>query len=545
VLTSLRARLRDRPLEYLALALIVGFGAWTRVSGFSHGDPWFDDAWVVLSSKVPLGTAVHMVNTTPVFSLLMRWWILLKPGALWWAQLPVFVLGLGTIVAVFALLRYFAMWWPLAYLGALVIAVSPIAVAYSTRVKQYNLDILLACAVLWLFERWRRDPDRTRAVALAVTGAGALLVSAATMVVTIPACVAVAHAMAVERRRRADGAIVLGSVAVVGAGEYLEWLRHLSHGLDVGWTHRGYMLTFKSAQLFKFSLETMGTQLFHWMLDVPIGHQPDPSKAVTRAGEIIAAITAALLISVTAPVLIGAARRLRQVVGPLVVPAGAVVLAALLGLLAISPFGGGRTDEVFYPALLLVFAGAVSWLARRWRPLVSVLLVGALAAAGSCVMVGARNRAQYPTIDLRGLYAKFGPHVGPYQFVVIDPWLSFTWADDGLSRTSVSLVQSFPFGWSQGFHVVSDDNKVIISDQYFFPSGEYGGLSHFLNALWYVGETGGPTWPVPGPQDKLYQTRNYVALLDDGWVPTTTVYHATHTIAILMKYEPTKTASGG
>jgi hypothetical protein len=534
-------RLSRRWLRITVLVVTVLFGAWTRWSGFDHGSPWFDDAWVVVSSRVKFATAFHMVNTTPLFSLAMRSWILLKPGVLWWDQLPIFILGLGTIVAVFFLLRYFEMWWPVPFLGALVMAVSPIAVDYSTRVKQYNLDILLACTVLWLFERWRRNPARRSAVALAAASALALLISATTIIVIAPICLLVMHAALVDRPRRRDGAVVVGTVGVVGVVEYVVWLRHLSNGLDVGWTNRGYLLTFKTAHKFVFSLETMGSQLFHWMIGVPTGHPPDPSKLITTAGLLIAAITALLLAAVSLPVLVQLLRHRKSVASPLAAPALAIVFAVALALLAISPFGGGRTDEVFYPALLLLFGGLVSKVAKvQVNNLSRVLLVGVVIASASLVLVGVRNRAHYPTIGLQTLYNKFEPHVTSYEFVVVDPWLTFTWAADDLSKTSISFEHEF-FDWSQGFHVVSDNPKVIISNQYFFPNSEFGGLSRYGHKLWYVGETGSTSWPIPSKNDKLYATRDYLALIKDGWVPTTTQYQAAHTIAILMQYDPTKT----
>ena len=210
-----------------ALALIVGFGAAVRAYGFSHSDPWFDDAWVVLSTKVNLSSAVHMVDTTPLFTLGMRSWIKLHPDSLWWAQLPVFLAGLLGIVSVFLLLRYYKLWWPLAYLGALIVAASPVAITYSTRIKQYNLDILLACALWWLFERWRRSPSRRSAVAVAAVAAVSLLISATTIVVIAPiGAVAVLLAWR-QRERRGDVAIIVVASGVTLVAEYLIWLRRL------------------------------------------------------------------------------------------------------------------------------------------------------------------------------------------------------------------------------------------------------------------------------------------------------------------------------
>jgi hypothetical protein len=472
------------------LLVIVAFGFWTRVTGFSHGSPWFDDAWVVLSSRESLSTALRMVNTTPLFSLGMRSWILLHPGALWWDQIPVFIFGLIDIVAVYLLLRYFKMWWPIPYLGALIIAVSPIVVSYSTRVKQYNTDVLSCCLIFWLFERWRRSPTRGRAVTLAVVVALVLLTSASSLVVVAPMCVVVVHAAWVERKRLTDAVIVVATAVVTAAVEYVVWLRHLSNGLDVGWTNRGYLLTFKTGKKFGFALENMGSELFHFMLDIPAGHPPNPSKLITPMGAVVALLTAIALVAATTWVVVPALRRLGQVAGPLVAPALTVACAVVLGLAAISPFGDGRTDEVFYPALLLVFGAVVTRLAKvHWRHAVSTLLVGAVVAVGALAYVGATTREPYPTIGLVSLYHQLAPKLNSGEAVVVDPWLDFAWADDDLTPTSVSFAHTF-FDWSQGFHVVSEDRNVVMSNEYFFPNSAMNGLKYYFSTLWYVGEPG-------------------------------------------------------
>ena len=91
----------------LLLLVIVLFGFWTRISGFSSHQLWFDDAWVAVPAKAPLSQAIHMVDTTPLFSIAMRQWILWGPDATWWAQIPAFITGLIAIVAVYRLLKYF------------------------------------------------------------------------------------------------------------------------------------------------------------------------------------------------------------------------------------------------------------------------------------------------------------------------------------------------------------------------------------------------------------------------------------------------------
>ena len=528
--------LASRWTRWIALAIVVLIGALTRAPGFSSGQPWFDDAWVVLPAREPLSTAIHMVDTTPLFTLTMRSWILINPHSLMWDQSPIFVLGLVSIVAVYLLLRFFKVSELLALLGALVIAVSPVAVTYSTRIKQYNLDIIFACLVLWLFERWRRSPDRRGALAVAGVSSIALLSSASSMVIVAPVCLVALHGAVVERRRRVDAAVLIGVVGTVFVAEYLIWLRHLSHGLHVGWTNRGYMLTFTTFRKFAFSLENMGSEFFHWMIAMPAGHPPDPSKQITAAGMLVSAGTVLVLAAVSLPVLWRAARNFRTVAGPRTAAAIAIWFAVFLALAGVSPFGGGRTDEVLYPAVLLLLLGALSEVVpRRAVPTRAVVILG-VAVAATLVVVGATNPAAYPTTKLTALYAKLEPRVTSHQYIVVDPWLTFGWGVGGYTKTSVSFSHSF-FDWSQGFHVVSDDPQVVISDQYFFPQYIWRYLHQTHHELWYVGMTAGASWPTPSAQDPLVSTRNYHALRLLGWVPTSTTLRTDHTIAILMRYD--------
>jgi len=524
----------------VALVAIVLFGAWTRAPGFTRGDLWFDDAWSAMSSRVDLSTASRMVATTPLYSLSMRSWILLHPGVSWWAQIPAFVLGLATIVAVFLLLRYFKTWWPLPFLGALVIAASPVAIEYSTRVKQYNADILLSCLVLWLFERWRRDPTRRGVIALAAACCLAILISATTIIVVGSAAAVAIVAAVAEARRRRDAVVLISSIFVAGSIEYLVWLRHLAHGLYVGWTARGYLLSTKTTHKLAFSLQVMGTGLFHWMIGAPTGHPPDPDHHVTTAGLLIAALTTVVLVYVVGRVFVALLRHPRSLPGPLVVSAAAVSISALAALAKLSPFGGGRTDEVIYASVLLLFAGVVTDLvARHGRLAGRVALAGVVVAAAACVAVGRDHRAQYPVIDLRGLAAKLDARRHPGDVTVVDPWLTFAWGLYDLAPNHVSFQPAL-FGWSQGFHIVSDAPRVSISEEYFFPSWLYNLIPGESHRLWFVGETGSSSWPRPSAKDKLYVTRNYNYLISQGWRPTATVLTSTHTVAILMTYRPTR-----
>ena len=51
------------------LGAITLVGAILRGLGIHNGTLTRDDAWIALSTRVPLGTALHMLVTTPGFTL--------------------------------------------------------------------------------------------------------------------------------------------------------------------------------------------------------------------------------------------------------------------------------------------------------------------------------------------------------------------------------------------------------------------------------------------------------------------------------------------
>jgi hypothetical protein len=518
-----------------ALFAILGIGAYTRVSGFSTGSLWFDDAWQAMPARASVGTALRMVTTAPLYTLGLRTWLRFDLASTRWAQLPAFIFGVAGIAAVFFLLRYFEVWAPLAYLGALVLAVSPVAVDYSTRVKPFGLDLLCGCGLLWLFERWRRAPRRRSAMLLGGACALSLLISSTTAVVVLAVAAVALLCGLRDAARRVDALVVAGTAAVGGLVVEVLWLRRLSPALYFGWTKRGYLLNASSTHHVAWSLQAMGTGFFHWFVGTPLAH-PRLVEQITAGGVALSALGFLALLGVSVPPLAGLVRRLGRDPGALVVPAVALWLAVALALAHKSPFGGGRTDEDLYPAVLLLFAGAAGALARRARNEPRRGAVVALAVlTGALLWVGATNRASYPQTDLRPLAAELH-HVGPRSAItVVDPWLTFTWAYDDLSPTRISFTHTLTL-WSQEFHVVSLDPGVDLSVNSFFPDRSYGRLASRTQWLWYVASTVGRQSRVRNHPNHLLVTQNYRFLLANGWRPAGTYLTFPHTEAILLEY---------
>jgi len=513
----------------------VLFGLWTRLSGFSSHQLWFDDAWVAVPAKVPLSEAIHMVNTTPLFSIFMRQWILLGPDATWWAQIPAFVTGLIAIVAVYRLLKYFGSTETLSLLAALVIAASPVVIDYSTRLKQYNLDIIFACLILWLAEKWRRTPSLRGALTLALVSVLSLFTSASSIVIVSPVLgVAVLLAWREKARRLQVGALL----ALIGGGfffEWIVWLSALSHGLYKGWRNRGYLLDTRSFHQLVFSLQVMGSQFFHWMLDLPTGHKPKPGYPITILSLTISALVALFLITLVAGTLWRYLRRPLNRPEPLVTAALALAFSVALAFAGRSPFGGGRTDEVIYPALLLLMAALFTQLQPRISRIVPQATRG-LVAIGvvALLFIGVSNRARYPSIELKTTVAQMEAARQPGDVTVIDPWLGFTWAAANIPTFTVSR-QKFKIDWSQGFHI-NGNAQYVFSENYFSPSWVYPYLKDATTRLWYVAETGSPAWPATSPRDQIYVTRNLAVLLKQGWYETGRSFSGDHVKIVELKF---------
>jgi len=528
-----------RRMGPLLLIGIMAVGLELRITGFTSTDLWFDDAWAALPSTVPLKVAVKMVATNPGWVLATRSWIGLHPGVSWWAQVPAFVLGLVGIVTVFALLRALRTWWPLPYLGALVIAVSPVAATYSTRVKEYSADLVLACLLLWLAERWRRAPTTRNGVALGFAAAAAMFISASQVVVVAGAMALCGWTALASPARRRSAAIAIVVPAVCGLAEYELWLGHLTRAsLDHGWTTRGNLANYASLHQLAFSIQQMGAGLVHGFVALPTG-LVEGETYLRYPGLAVAVGVFAILAVLTLPPLLSAIRAPRAVPGPSFVAAVSIIVALALAFARVAPFGGGRIDEVLYPSLLVLAALAftarverrrVRAPKRRWAELLAALVVA------GCAVIGLTNHAAYPTLDLRSVASAIGAGRTSVP-IVVDSWNSFAWGLYQPTPTAVSFERTW-FPWSQGFHIVSHDPKVLISRQYFYADAPIRELHQVASATWWVGVEVGATSTVTQPANAIVDSRVLQALLREGWRRTPVERTSVHAVALLLAYAP-------
>jgi hypothetical protein len=508
--------------EVVAIVGLLALGAYSRAHGFTSLDLWFDDAWAALPARVGLSQAIHMVLTSPGYGLAMRSWIRLDPTTTWWAQLPAFVLGLGAIPAVYALVRWLRNPRWLAFAAALVVTVSPLAIQYATRVKEYPFDLLAACAILALAERARRAPRTPRLATLAVASVAAFFISAGCAPIIAGAWLALGIALVSDRRlRRSLVACLLATLA----GVVVVWaifLRALPGVLTINWRRRGFLVDYRSLPRAERSVSLIFGGLIHAAFGYPVPvsfYRGTPG--VHDAGAMAVGVVV-LAVAILVPIVASS----RRGVTAELASALALVVALALSVADRVPLGDGRTDEVLYPALLVCLAAAVRSVTPTFRRAIGEgaparAAAGALAAVllVGTVVFGVDHAAVYPTISLRGVQAELTKLVRPGDVVFVDTFNSFGWCYYELSPCRVQ-VGGTPV-WPQGFRpVATSPATTFIASHYGIPLPEFTEAQASAKRIWYVGYTYG-TFDV-GSNPRLYNlpvTPTYFTglLKADGW----------------------------
>lgn len=511
-------------VSIVALLGIVGLGAALRVPGFTNSGLWRDDSWTALASRVGLGSAIRMAATTPGFTLAARAWIGVDQGSSWWAQLLPFIAGLCGIVTIYLLARYWGLARWLALTSAFVVAVSPIATQYSTHVKEYSTDFLLACLILWRSEAARRSPSKRDLLALGLMSGVAVLVSGAVVPVVVGSWVAVlaCHLRDREALRR----IALGGVAMAAflGVTYLLFFRSLSGVLHRFWANGGAFLNHSSLHelwdSFGYAVSVITVGVFP-----TAGHTDVLGGAHWTAGRIF--VPAALLMIV---LLLGVTA------GGRAAAPGLTLLAAVgASLVGAIPLGTGRTDEVLYPALILLAALGVQQIVQHASvrtaglshgrvigPALLAVAVG-LFAVLSLSSYSVRHPNGYPVVNVRQLASIVKSHTQPGDWVLVDPYTRYDWTYYEADQVHVVFGNS----WGAGFTVASDQPNVFVSPSEPWEDGYHPvqWVSHVAGAkrVWYLG-----TDVLSRDKDPVYR-----ALLAQGWRPQKE-YGATGGFLILM-----------
>jgi hypothetical protein len=397
--------------EWLLLFGIAAVGAIARAGGFSSGTLYRDDAWVALTTRVPLGTAARMVVTTPGFVLGERIWIGWFPHNVTIEQLPTFVASVLGIVAVERLARYWGLAAPTALVAAGLVAVAQADVVYATRVKPYAFDLLGACLVLWLAERVRRKGPRGAPwLAVASVCTCAFSLTAVPLVIGVWVALGICALLGSKLSVRLVGSAV-ATAACLGA-LWLAVRGGISPRLRSSWD--GHYLVVTSVHGFTHSARTIVDGL------VAGFGVTTPQLGLHGLGTLDRVAILALFV-----VGLASSRRL-------LLPLAAIASALVLSIPSLAPLGTGRTDAYLYPALAMVVAqgAATSWRAvLRWaRPLAMVGLACAVGVSGLLAADRLVHRPAYPGGNFNVVAARLKHDIVDGEFVVIGGTARWPWA---------------------------------------------------------------------------------------------------------------------
>jgi len=429
------------------LAAIVVLGAIPRARQLSSGTLYPDDAWVALTNHFGLSTSVHMLVTSPGFTLFTQWWTGLAPTTTWFDQLPDLVSSIAGIVAVYALIRWNRLDRWVALSGAALLAVSTEATSFATHLKPYPDDVLLACALLYAAERCRRSmSSRNLAMLAAVAGAcaawsfsSAIVVAGAYLMVTLVWL----------RRREATAALVLSgtaAMAVIGA-IYLGIVHRQTTSSLAHYWHEHYLSTSSIGSLLRSSRRAVngvfGDQLAF-----------TPHHMLHLVGRIDEWVLLGLAIA-------GALAALRQRLLSLCV----LVVVVVCALAHLIPLGSNRTDAYLFPALLLLIGSGLAWTGRTVHRHAPRMVSTGLSALGivwlsACLVLNAAVPPRYPGGDLRHVadVARTMVAAHPGTVLLIEGTARWPWAYG--EDPNVTLI--FGQGFNTGYAPVSSRTSVVI-----------------------------------------------------------------------------------
>ena len=349
--SSSHSRARPRRTEFvvagppfnrqaIALWTLVIVGATIRFRGLTSGGLRTSDAWVGITSKVSWGQVWHMLANAPGFYLFERVWVELYPTATWWGQLPALIMGIASIPAIYYLFRYlrFDTWLQLS--AALVVAVSPICIIYSTRYKEYGADFLLACLLIVLGERTRRHWRRRDICLLSAATVLSFAVSGSTIPVIAGVWLVVGATTRRDGRRLRDLMLPAGAALTVCLAIDEIFYRHLSPYLNRDWSHSFF--SHASPLAYIDSVCRLLLSLYQGM-----------------TGSVLNGALVFLLL--TGLVVVGCSNDTAR---SAMLTIGAALVACTLHAI---PLGTGRTDEVLYPAFLVLIASGLQGLTHWFR----------------------------------------------------------------------------------------------------------------------------------------------------------------------------------
>ncbi len=445
----------------LLLGTFVIAAAWPALAPSSV---WIDDAWVALAAKASSPSQFWETTITAHgFTALLAGWLrtvgLAGLGGAAPQALPL-LFGFAAPGALWLGLRRWCHWpVPPALVAAGLVATSPLVVTFSTRVKQYTLDVLLAALLTTFAIGITHHFTARRQWQLSVGGTVSIVLSAATASVAGAAVLVAwgAAAVAAATRGDADGHAHGGTLTDVRPPHLLSTVRPVA-------AFGAFALAWQFLVLSHTIPEGMYT---FWRAQfLPVADGPGAVATATWQGlQDVSAATIALPVGlVLALAAIGMWRNrwaCPAIGAMLVVP---VLASITLALLQRAPWGGGRTDSHLVVALAVAVGAAFfgpmgeekSWIPR---PFMFGRVAPGLVAAFVLLWAGFLvERPTYPQEDLRPLLTILEDGIADDEVILVYPFARLAYA----LYTPAPVTFKPNEGSSVGYALDIEDDRVVL-----------------------------------------------------------------------------------
>lgn len=424
----------------LTCAVLILIAYITRHASLDPRSVHIDDAWVLLGWKSHRWVDIQRAGSASLgFVLLLRGWLGIFGFSYGHAQLLPFVASLLSAPAFLLVAMRMRFRYPAAILGGAMLLASPTLVSYSTRVKQYSLEVLLAILLIGLAAAILRDPTASRSWIFFVLGSVvALAISFALLGVVVAGfaagLVAFLRQEGINGLWRSCALSCTAAAALFAGGWFLVVIRPtLSTALRDFWS--GFYLS-----------EAVGrpqvAPWWHWTDTTSNGLLVHDWKLFQFLFE--GAFTGpfiVLLIGFVAATALVTLRRPFQAVLfgiPFVIAVGGS--AAQL-----TPLGGGRTDAWLYAPMLFMIVSAVD-IILQWahgaerrnvggakpRSAVSrgrgLVLSGLVSLTALVCVLNIPSPSAFPWPDVVPLVGKLEAGRGSSDLVVVAPNFTFNYA---------------------------------------------------------------------------------------------------------------------
>jgi hypothetical protein len=332
-------------LVYALLALIITYGLSLRLPAINPEALWLDDAWVALACKVQSWGETFIISTSSplpytVLNRVIYSWVRDEEVAL--QLLPLVSSLLQAPLLYFIVLRLTGSRL-YGLFGALLICVTPSALFYSVRAKQYLVDSLCVSTLLLVFVNNARSRIPVGMYGACLASALAFLFSYVTIVLSWPFL----HATAIARLSN-------------GAQSRESWEER-------SYRRRGVVMPLFALNIFMVAYyilvlkrQSSGRLAAYWQkyfLSIDEGVSAYLGEAIGRVVEVFLAAIPVRAVSLTPKIILlsaGCAGFFRLARQRALWPLAFSLASSFAGLVVLStmriyPFGGGRTDIFLIP----------------------------------------------------------------------------------------------------------------------------------------------------------------------------------------------------